>query len=59
MSDVEVADFESPDELLEEGNAFEAGIVAGVEDARRATPSEVHTHEILEDDVPKEYLDPD
>jgi hypothetical protein len=58
LSDVEAADSESADELLEEGNAFEAGIVTGVEDAERATPSEVHTHEVLEDDVPEEYLNP-
>jgi hypothetical protein len=59
LSDVEAADSESADELLEEGNAFEAGIVTGVEAAERATPSEVHTHEVLEDDVPEEYLNPD
>jgi hypothetical protein len=59
LSDVEAADSESADELLEEGNAFEASIVTGVEDAERATPSEVHTHEVLEDDVPEEYLDSD
>jgi hypothetical protein len=59
LSDVEAADSESADELIEEGNAFEAGIVTGVEDAERETPSEVHTHEVLEDDVPEEYLDPD
>ena len=59
LSDVETADSESADELLEEGNAFEAGIVTGVEDAERATASEVHTHEVPEDDVPEEYLNPD
>jgi hypothetical protein len=59
LSDIEAADSESADELLEEGHAFEAGIVAGVEAAERATPSEVHTHEVLEDDVPEEYLKPD
>jgi hypothetical protein len=59
LSDVEAADSEGADELLEEGNAFEAGIVTGVEAAERATPSEVHTHEVLEDDVPQEYLNPD
>jgi hypothetical protein len=59
LSDVATADSESADELLEEGNAFEAGIVTGVEAAERATPSEVHTHEVLEDDVPEEYLNPD
>ena len=33
LSDVETADSESVDELLEEGNAFEAGVVSGVERA--------------------------
>lgn len=30
-----------------------------LEDAGRANRSEVHTHEVLEDDVPDEYLDAD
>ena len=51
------ADSESVSELLEEGNAFEAGIVAGVEDAEDNPEQEVHSHEIPEDDVPQEYLD--
>lgn len=51
------ADSESVDELLEEGNAFEAGAVAGVEEADNADEKEVHTHEVPEDDVPEEYLD--
>jgi hypothetical protein len=51
------ADSESVDELLEEGNAFEADIVKGVEDA--GDEGEVHTHEVPEDDVPGEYLDKD
>jgi hypothetical protein len=45
------------DELIAEGNAFEADIVKGVEDA--GDEGEVHTHEVLEDDVPSEYLDKD
>jgi hypothetical protein len=57
MSNVEGADSESVDELLEEGNAFEAGIVTGVEDARDRDEREVRTHEVPEDDVPGEYLD--
>jgi len=57
LSDVEGADAESVDELLEEGNAFEAGIVKGVEDADNADEREVRTHEVLEDDVPEEYLE--
>ncbi len=57
LSNIESADSESVDELLEEGNAFEAGIVRGVEDAGDADEAEVHTHEVPEDDVPGEYLD--
>jgi len=57
LSNIEGADSESVDELIEEGNAFEADVVAGVEDARDADGKEVHTHEVPEDDVPGEYLD--
>jgi hypothetical protein len=59
ISIVEDVDSESADELLEEGQAFEAGIVSGVEKAGNAEESEVVTHEVLEDDVPKEYDDED
>lgn len=59
LSDVERADSESVDELVDEGNAFEAGVVAGVEEADEDGPREVHTHEVPEDDVPEEYLDQD
>jgi hypothetical protein len=59
ISIVEDVDSESADELLEEGQAFEAGIVSGVEHAGDAEESEVITHEVLEDDVPKEYDDQD
>jgi hypothetical protein len=55
LSNVESADSESVDELIEEGNAFEADVVKGVEDAGDADESEVHTHETPEDDVPGEY----
>ena len=57
LSRSETADSESVDELLEEGNAFEADAVIGVEDAESADPREVRTHEVPEDDVPEEYLD--
>ena len=57
LSNREGADSESVDELLEEGNAFEADIVKGVEDA--VDEAEVRTHEVPEDDVPGEYLDKD
>ena len=59
LRDVEGADSESVDELLEEGNAFEADAVAGVERADDNDGQEVHTHEVPEDDVPEEYLDKD
>jgi len=59
LSRAEAADSESVDELVEEGNAFEAGAVAGVEEADNADEKEVHTHEVAEDDVPEEYLDKD
>jgi hypothetical protein len=59
LSRREGADSESVDELLEEGNAFEADAVAGVESADDADEQEVHTHEVPEDDVPGEYLDED
>jgi hypothetical protein len=49
------ADSESVDELLEEGNAFEAEAVKGVQDAPDADEGEVRTHEVPEDDVPEEY----
>ena len=57
LSNREAADSESVDELLEEGNAFEADAVSGVEAADDADEQEVHTHEVPEDDVPSEYLD--
>jgi hypothetical protein len=57
LSNVEGADSESVDELLEEGNAFEADAVKGVEDAEDADQGEVRTHEVPQDDVPGEYLD--
>ena len=59
LSNVEGADSESVDELLEEGNAFEADAVSGVEEADNAEGKEVRTREVPEDDVPEEYLDQD
>jgi len=59
LSRIESADSESVDELADEGNAFEAGVVAGVEDAGERGNREVRTREVPEDDVPEEYLDKD
>ena len=55
LSNVQGADSESVDELLEQGNAFEADVVTGVEDAGSADAREVRTHEVPQDDVPEEY----
>jgi hypothetical protein len=59
LSVVEGADSESPRELLEEGQTFEAGIVEGVQNAPNADQGEVRTREVPEDDVPPEYDDQD
>jgi hypothetical protein len=59
LSHRESADSESVDELVEEGNAFEAEVVAGVERAGDEDEKEVRTREVPEDDVPGEYLDED
>ena len=56
LSNVQGADSESVDELLEEGNAFEAEVVKGVEEAGDADASEVRTHEVPQDGVPGKYL---
>lgn len=57
LSGIERAGSESVEELVEEGNAFEAEVVKGVEDASYADEKEVRTHEVPEDDVPEEYRD--
>jgi hypothetical protein len=59
LSNTADADSESVEELLEEGNTFEAEAVAGVERADDDGVAEVTTHEVPEDDVPQEYLDND
>jgi hypothetical protein len=59
LSNVEGADSESVDELIQEGNAFEADVVTGVEEAGNADEREVRTREVPEDDVPGEYLEKD
>jgi hypothetical protein len=53
------ADSASVEELIEEGNSFEAGVVFGVENSKDPSVSEVTTHEFPEDDVPGEYLNQD
>ncbi|MFZ0520774.1 MAG: hypothetical protein WAL95_07105 [Candidatus Acidiferrales bacterium] len=57
LSGRELADSESVEELAEEGQDYEAGIVSGVENAPDADQGEVKTREVPENDVPEEYLD--
>lgn len=52
-------DSESVEELLEEGQAFEAEAVDGVENAPDADQGEVRTRQLPEDDVPEEYREKD
>ena len=57
LSKVERVDSESVNELMGEGDAFEAGIVSGLENSRERYGREVRTREVPEDDVPGEDLD--
>jgi hypothetical protein len=52
-------DSESVEELLEEGQSFEAEVVSGVENALDPDESEVRTREVPENDVPEEYIEED
>lgn len=52
----ELAESESVEELIEEGQYFEAGIVEGIENAPPADQGPIRTREVPEDDVPLEYL---
>jgi hypothetical protein len=53
MSDTPIANSESVDERAEEGNAFEADAIYGIEHARSG---EVITREVPKDDAASEYL---
>ena len=57
LPEIEHLDSENLHELLEEGNAFEANVLVGVQDAEDNEGKEIHTHELPEDDVPGEYVD--
>ena len=43
------------EELVEEGQSFEAEIISGIEDTPDADAAEVHTKQVPADDVPPEY----
>ena len=55
LSDVAEAGTLSVEELVEEGQDFEAEAIEGVEDTPDADVAEVHTTEVPQDDVPGEY----
>ena len=59
LSDVAEASSESVEELVEEGQFFEAEAISGVENAPDPDVAEVHTKQVREDDVPAEYLERD
>jgi hypothetical protein len=52
-------DSESVEELLQEGQSYEAEVVEGVENAPDPDQGEVRTREVEQDDVPDEYRDKD
>ncbi len=54
LSREEDAGAESVEELVEEGQAFEADVINGVENAPDADKGPVRTHDRLEDDIPPE-----
>lgn len=56
MPNTAEADSESVEELVEEGNAFEADAIDGAEGSKDPDISELTTREVPEDDVPAEYL---
>ena len=55
LSNVPEAGSQSVEELIEEGQSFEAEMISGVEDAPDADAAEVHTKQVPDDDVPEEY----
>lgn len=59
LSRSELDESESVEDLIEEGQYFEAGVVEGVENAPDADRGEVRTRQVPQDDVPLEYLDDD
>src|SRR5262249_18785961 len=59
LSHTPQANSQSVEELVAEGQSFEAGVISGVENAPPADLAEVKTKEVPEDDVPPEYLDQD
>ena len=59
LPDVAEAGSESVQELVEEGQYFEAQVLLGVETAAEPDMAEVETREVPQDDVPSEYIGKD
>ena len=55
LSGIAEVDSESVEELLEEGQSYEAEVLDGVQKALDPDEAEVFTREVPEDDVPEEY----
>ena len=51
LSAAEISNAESVEELLEEGQSFEAEVVGGVENTPDPDRGEIHTHERPEDEL--------
>ena len=59
LSGIAQADSQSVEELVEEGQFFEAAVISGIENAPPADAGEVRTKQVPTDDVPDEYLEPE
>ena len=59
LSDLEESNSESIEELIEEGQFYEAEVLSGIENAPDADQGPVRTRQVPEDDVPLEYLERD
>jgi hypothetical protein len=59
LSREELSGPESVEELIEEGQAYEAEVIDGIENVPDADQGEIRTRQVPEDDVPQEYLDKD
>lgn len=59
LSNTAEADSQSVEELVEEGQFYEAEVISGIENVPDADVAEVHTRQVPEDDVPGEYRDED
>jgi len=59
LSALRSVDSQSVEELIEEGQSFEAEVVDGIERASDPDEGEVRTRQVAEDDVPDEYLEKD